>query len=124
MKYRCKIDLAADVLSASLKYQKKTHIMNHCNVNFKQLYMYLNMLTKSRLLSFNPMTDSYIVTEQGEKFLEMFKMYKQHLFQAERKLAVVREERGQLENMCSSLNGSDNEQFSFEGQRRNEELPV
>lgn len=114
MKYRCKIDLAADVLSASLQCQKKTHIMNHCNLNFKQLYVYLNMLLVSGLLSFNPLRDSYSVTALGEKFLELFKVYKQHLLQAEKKFAVVEEEKGLLEQMIGSFNGSESEQFSVE----------
>src|SRR5512146_3277130 len=103
MKYRCKIDLAADVLSAALKCQKKTHIMYSCNVNFKQLYRYLNMLLKSKLLSFNHLTDSYAVTERGEKFLKLFQVYKEHLLQTEERLAIVRQEKGQLEKMFSSL---------------------
>jgi predicted transcriptional regulator len=102
MKYRCKIDLAADVLFASLECEKKTHIMNHCNMNFKQLYVYLNMLTISGLLSFNPVSDSYSVTEHGKMFLKLFKIYKQHLLQFEKKLGIVREERSQLEQMCPS----------------------
>ncbi len=120
MKYRCKIDLAADVLSASLQWQKKTHIMNHCNLNFKQLYVYLNMLLSSGLLSFDPLSDSYSVTTLGEKFLELFKVYKQHLSQAEKKFAAVKDERGQLEGMFSSLNGAETEHFLVENQKRNE----
>ncbi len=114
MKYRCKIDLAADVLSAVLKVQKKTHIMYSCNMNCKQLYSYLSMLIKSGMLSFSPVTDCYAVTEQGEKFLELFKVYKEHFVQAEKKLAVVREERGQLDSMCSSMCESKDEQFLVE----------
>ena len=124
MKYRCKIDLAADVLSASLGCEKKTHIMNHCNMNFKQLYVYLNMLTTSGLLSFNPLSDSYSATDQGKRFLEMFKIYKQHLLQFEKKLVIVKEKRNQLEQMCSDLNGNDVVHYSVEDKMQDEKLPI
>ncbi len=124
MKYRGKIELAADVLFASLECQKKTHIMNRCNVNFKQLYAYLNRLLASGLLSLDPLSDSYSVTELGEKFLQLFKVYRQHLLQAEKKFAAVREERDQLEQMFASLNRSKTGQFSVKNPKSYEELSV
>ncbi len=99
-KYRCKIELAADILSASLKCEKKTHIMNHCNLNFRQLNIYLNMLVASDLLSYDSAADSYVVTGEGKKFLRLFKVYKGLALATEKRLAVVKEKKSQLEQMC------------------------
>ena len=104
MKYRCKIELAADMLSACMKAEKKTRIMNHSYVNFKQLYSYLNMLVFSGLLSFDSASDSYSITDQGKKFLTLYKIYKQHLLESEKKLAVLKEKRNELDQMCSPSN--------------------
>jgi len=107
MKYRCKIELAAEVLSASMEAKKKTHIMNHCNLNSKQLFSYLNMLIVSGLLSFDSVGDSYSVTERGRTFLRLFRGYKEHLLEAEKKLTIVSQKKIQLQAMCSPLNGSN-----------------
>ena len=128
MKYRCKIELAADVLSASLDAKKKTHIMNHCNLNSKQLYSYLNMLIVSGLLSFDSALDSYAVTERGKTFLRLFRGYKEHLLEAEKKFRIVAEKKNQLEEMCSPLNEPNGVQISVEGvvedKVGDEKLPV
>ena len=99
MKYRCRIELAADLLTACLKAEKKTHIMNHGNINFKQLTFYLKMLLKSDLLSFEDASNSYVITKKGKKFLDLFNDYKQHANEHEKKLRIVNEKRNQLEHM-------------------------
>ncbi len=120
MKYRCKIELAADVLSASLLAKKKTHIMNHCNLNFKQLYSYLNMLIFSGMLSFDSVRDAYSVTEKGKTFLRLYKSYKEHLIESEKRVKVVSEKKKQLQEMCSPSNGSNSLHVSVGNIREDE----
>ncbi len=102
MKYRDKIELAAEMLSACLKAEKKTRVMNHCNLNFKQLYAYLNMLVGSGLMSFDAAVDSYSTTEKGKSFLRLFRSYKQCCLQSEKKIRTVKDKKRQLESMFLS----------------------
>jgi predicted transcriptional regulator len=128
MKYRCKIVLAAEVLSASLQAKKKTHIMNHCNLNSKQLYSYLNMLIVSGLLSFDSVLDLYTITEKGRTFLRLYKNYREHLLVTEKKVRIVTDKKKQLQDMCSPLNGSNGVQVTVgstcEDKTSNENLAV
>ncbi len=106
MKYRCKVDLAAEVLSACLNAQKKTRIMNHSNLNSKQLYVYLNLLLGSDMLSFDATVDSYSITEKGRQFLGLFDVYRKLFAESEHKLAMVKERKLQLEQMCTPADKS------------------
>ncbi len=104
MKYRCKVELAADVLFACQTPLRKTHIMNRGNMNNKQLNSYLDMLIGSDLLSFDCAKDYYSITNKGKQFLRVYKIFRQQLIVSERKQIVVREKKHQLEMMCD---GSD-----------------
>ena len=103
MRYRCKIELVADVLSASLKAEKKTRIMNYGNLNSKQLNSYLRMLILAGLLRFESVSDSYFITARGRLFLDIFTSYRQFLLESEEKLRVVKSKKIQLEHMCAPL---------------------
>jgi predicted transcriptional regulator len=128
MKYRCRIELAAEVLSASLKSEKKTRIMNYGNLNFKQLKSYLRMLLASGMLSFDSESESYSITEKGEDYLRLFESYREHLLEMEEKRQLVDEKKNVLEQMCIPLDVSDGVQLSIEGQNegqiRKEKLSV
>ncbi len=103
MKYRSRIDLAAEVLSATLRVGKKTRIMNLGNLNFKQLNDYMKMLIAAGLLTFNSESDTYSITERGRKFLVVFKSYRQHTTESEKKMGIVAARKFQLEQMCHPL---------------------
>jgi predicted transcriptional regulator len=108
MKYRRRIELVAEVLAASLKGAKKTHIMNRGNLNFKMINYYLKALLSSGLLSFDSTNDLYFVTSKGKRFLFIFKEYKQHLGRVEKRLRIIEDKKGQLEQMCLSVdNGNE-----------------
>jgi predicted transcriptional regulator len=100
MKYRGKLELVAEVLAASLKDAKKTHIMNRGNLNFKLVNSYLQLVLSCGLLTFDSENESYSVTEKGERFLVLFKSYRRHVRESEKKRRIVEDKEGQLEQMC------------------------
>ena len=100
MKRRGRIDIVADMLTASLHGAKKTHIMNRSNLNFKLLSSYLRIILSAGLLTFDSEEDTYFVTEKGKNFISGFSDYKQHLHKAVSKMNVVRTKKRRLEEMC------------------------
>src|SRR3972149_6551807 len=48
--HRSRLDIMANVLQASVGGAKKTHIMYRCNLSFKQLQTYLDLLIDRKLL--------------------------------------------------------------------------
>jgi len=44
------VDIIANILRAANSGAKKTHIMYRCNLSFKQLHVYLDLLGERRLL--------------------------------------------------------------------------
>lgn len=100
MKYRGKIEVVADMLSVAQGRAKKTHIMYRGNLSFKVLNLYLDVLTKANLMSFDEATGCYLITEKGRLFLEVFKKYKRLVSGLERQHFSVEKERVLLEDMC------------------------
>lgn len=72
---RGRLDIIADILEASHRKVRKTHLMYHCNLSFKQLDYYLNFLVERKLLSpiNNSKSDLFKITEKGERFLDVYK---------------------------------------------------
>jgi predicted transcriptional regulator len=100
LKYRCKIELAADLLLASLKCEKKTHIMNGGKLNSEQLKHYLKMMLDSGMLCFDPAGESYFITVKGKKFLKLYKSFLKVRLETEKLNLILRENKCQLEEMC------------------------
>jgi predicted transcriptional regulator len=72
--HRGRLDIIADILEASRKKVRKTHLMYHCNLSFKQLELYLNFLVERQLLSHvSGSTGTFKITGKGERFLEAYK---------------------------------------------------
>lgn len=76
--HRGRLDIIADILGASFGGVRKTHLMYHCNLSFKQLKFYLEFLLHKKLLQIvsdnktsNP--GSFKITGKGKKFLEAYK---------------------------------------------------
>ena len=75
--HRGRLDIIADILDASLGGGRKTHLMSHCNLSFRQLKSYLHFLLTQGFLvlvrgngSFN---ESLEVTDKGRQFLRAYK---------------------------------------------------
>ena len=101
MKYRHKIEVVADMLLVAKERTKKTHIMYQGNLSFKVLNVYLNAIIEAKLMSFDDVTGSYLITEKGKLFLEAFKNYKRLVGRLERQSISVKKEQIVLERMFS-----------------------
>jgi len=76
--HRGRLDIIADILDASFGGVKKTYLMYRCNLSFKQLKYYLELLVKKKLLQVvhenkgsNP--GLFEITGKGKKFLKAYK---------------------------------------------------
>jgi len=79
--HRDSIDIVADILRASLGGAKKTQLMYHCNLSFRQLESYLNLLLEKDLLRCRTVERSrssiiFEITEKGQEFLRSYKILK------------------------------------------------
>jgi predicted transcriptional regulator len=76
--HRGRLDIIADILYASFEGVKKTYLMYRCNLSFKQLKFYLELLLNKKLLQIvrdnkasNP--GLFKITRKGKEFLEAYK---------------------------------------------------
>jgi predicted transcriptional regulator len=113
MKRRNRIDIIADMLSACLEGEKKTHIMNRCNLNSKLVNLYLKTIIHAGLLTFDAGNNTYSVTQKGKSFLDGFKDYKIHLNHAVDRMKTVRNKRNQLQELCLPIKDSNEEHLSL-----------
>jgi len=80
--HRSQMDIVADVLDAAVGGVKKTHIMYKCNLSFKQLEAYLDLLLDRGLLravsegekSGDPRV--FKITDRGQSLLEAYQNLK------------------------------------------------
>jgi predicted transcriptional regulator len=76
--HRGRMDIIADILDASRGGVKKTHLMNHCNLSFRQLKLYSHFLLKQGFLRVicqekDANNGSLEVTDKGKEFLRVYK---------------------------------------------------
>jgi len=76
--HRGRLDIIADILDASCSAVKKTHLMYHCNLSFRQLKYYLVFLLGKKLLctvneNGNPNPGLFKITRKGKEFLKAYK---------------------------------------------------
>lgn len=67
----------ANILNTAANGTKKTQLMYKCNLSFKQLEIYLNLLTTKKLMSkqiHNGAKDItiYETTDKGQSFLQVY----------------------------------------------------
>ena len=77
--HRGNLDIIADILGASDRGTKKTHLMYHCNLSFKQLKNYSRFLIGSGLLHFEieePNNGTLQITDKGKQFLRAYENLK------------------------------------------------
>jgi len=75
--HRGHLDIIADILCASQGGIKKTYIMYHCNLSFRQLKHYLNFLLSKELLCVVAKDTKsehgmFEITEKGKEFLKAY----------------------------------------------------
>ena len=66
LQHRSKIDIVASILKEAIDGAKKTQIMYRCNLSFRQLQIYLRLLTEKKLLQ--------VVHAEGKKEIEFFEI--------------------------------------------------
>lgn len=76
--HRSNFDIIADILDASCGGTKKTSLMYHCNLSFKQLKHYSRFLLENGLLQVNGKVDAseagmFEVTVKGREFLRAYR---------------------------------------------------
>jgi len=80
--HRSQIDIIAEILDAADGSAKKTHIMYRCNLSFKQLETYLNLLLNRGLLKKvseegkSSYTRSFKITDKGQILLQAYQSLK------------------------------------------------
>lgn len=79
--HRSRVDIIANILRVSDGGAKKTHIMYRCNLSFRQLHAYLNLLVDRKLLRKVEQKESsrqelYETTSKGKAFLQAYKSIK------------------------------------------------
>jgi predicted transcriptional regulator len=77
LNHRGRLDIMANILHTAANGAKKTQLMYRCNLSFKQLQLYLNLLMTKRLLSkqiHNGAKDVtiYETTAKGQSFLQVY----------------------------------------------------
>ncbi len=75
------MDIIANMLHVSEESAKKTHIMYKCNLSFRQLHAYLDLLVDRKLLRKIETDESkrqelYQTTSKGRTFLQAYKSIK------------------------------------------------
>ena len=74
--HRGNLDIIADILGASDAGAKKTYLMYHCNLSFKQLKNYSSFLVGSGLLNVakeEANNGKLQTTDKGKEFLRAYK---------------------------------------------------
>lgn len=76
--HRGHFDIIADILNASLGGARKTHLMYHCNLSFRQLKYYSHLLLSKGFLSVDGNggrinSGLFEITEKGKEFLKAYR---------------------------------------------------
>ena len=74
---RSDIDIMANILVEAGKGTKKTHILYKCNLSYKQLHVYLQILHNMELLASHPDKENsklqyFRTTSKGLEFLDAY----------------------------------------------------
>lgn len=74
--YRSRESIISEILELTKGNGKKTHIMYGANLSYTLLVKYLDLLQKSKLLYFKESTQTFVLTEKGAKYLDLYKEVK------------------------------------------------
>ena len=106
-KYRGRLEIVHDILSAINEGTKKTHIMYKANLSFKLLNRYLEDVLMADLVVFQEEGSLYCLTESGEEFLSRCKSYFSLREQVESAMGEMSDREMALEKMLSENNKRD-----------------
>ncbi len=72
MKYRSSTEIIDSMLRSIRSGSTKTHIMYRAYMSYSQLKEYLKLLEERELISFNPGSQLYTLTEKGLRFMNAY----------------------------------------------------
>lgn len=73
MKYRSRVEIASNILRVAVDGRAtKTRLMYGAFLSFTQINQYLKFLTSNKLITSNPETRVYALTEKGLRFLSLY----------------------------------------------------
>lgn len=100
-KHRSRLKILEDILSVinANNGSKKTQIMYKAYLSYKLLIRYLNDISEAGFVICDD-TNSYLLTEKGEKFLARFEEYSKFHESVEKQLNQIENEREALKDMC------------------------
>ena len=99
-KYRSRLQIVADILTAAEKGSRKTHIMFRCYLSYRVLCKYLDEIMAAGLLRIQGSSEPiYTVTDKGKLFLKRFCEYSEHCRRMEQSVNHVLSDERALEQM-------------------------
>jgi len=103
-KYRSRLQIIKDVLRVTRKGAKKTRIMYQANLSYSLLGRYLKDVLDAGLVTLGS-ENCYMLTGNGEEFLERCREYEERSSRLEEQIDDVDKERMMLEEMCVRSDG-------------------
>jgi predicted transcriptional regulator len=76
MKNRDKDEITAAILEACAEPMTRSKIMYNTILNFSQVTNYASILVRDGLLMAIPMDKTFVITEKGKRYLELYKEIK------------------------------------------------
>jgi predicted transcriptional regulator len=72
MKCRSRTDIVSTILQSAMNGATKTRLMYSAYLSYAQIREYLHFLIERRLISFEPKSAQYKLTEKGLRFLRVY----------------------------------------------------
>jgi predicted transcriptional regulator len=103
-KYRCRLDILADIVKVAETGARKTKIMYFANLSFLLLNKYLEDALHVGFLQTKG--EKYLMTKKGEAFLERYRRFSSQYSTVKANLEKLECEAEALDRMCRPRRGS------------------
>jgi predicted transcriptional regulator len=98
--YRDRLDIIADILAVVSREAKKTQIMYQANLSYKVLQRYLSEILEASLVTYQDITQLYLLTNKGQEYLTAYKEYVRCSKSMEKRLTDFSVKKKILEELC------------------------
>jgi predicted transcriptional regulator len=98
--YRDHVTIVANILKVASHNAKKTQIMYQANLSYNVLQRYLSEISTASLVNFDSKSQSFVLTQKGQEFLNTYKEYAKNSKHVEKRLSEVSAMRKALEQLC------------------------
>ena len=79
MKNRSRTDIIADILEGAVGGITKTKIMYKAFLSYEQLKEYLSILLENELIEYDKITNMFLTTAKGSRFLKLYEQLNQEM---------------------------------------------